>query len=764
MTVIWLLGCASYTVHLDVQDEAGAPVSSASAWVAGQKVDADARGRIDLSGLLRPELLQVEAPGFLVEPVVIGPEDRGDDVVVTLLDASGRTSMHFGGDVMLGRRYEIDDQPLIDPLDRETSSRQVVSDLGPMMGAADLSMANLETVVADLGDDEAYPGKRWLLQTHPDSLASLDELGLDVVGLANNHQRDWLDAGVTQSIAALDDLGLAYLGSGETETEAQAYRIVDVDGVRVGVLAWTSVNGDYVNDSLPTSADIEPTDVEAEDAWKWESRDWGSDVLEVPQSSRRIGDAWALYHDAEDDLDPEESASEWASLVEVYPELQDWIARRGHGGAAGWDEDQAVAAITALRSEVDLLVVQLHMGFQFSTAPSGAARSAAYASVDAGADLVIAHHPHVLQGVEFYDDKLIAWSLGNLVFDQDFLVTFRSAVLRTVHDDDGELVSARLLPLMLDGYRPVPTHGRVARQTLADMWESSLTEVTAARGDDARVRNVVEPRAVGAQPVGMTWSQGSVELGPLGFDTNRVAIDVRDDRTSELPEDGLVRVTGDVLVGWDRWGYGDFEDGDTDAFDDTLGWVEESSGIERVSSKDQQLTVLEFTRSPYNTSRVTTRFVARVPLVEHRTFADADGTAPLDGTASFSLRMLARGEGDRSTGTVTIDFVHFDDLDPTASPWTETLRTVETEIDIRGMGWKEILIDLDEHLDPVDGLAPNAALVSIAFEPGEVRNTRVQLDEVELIEWRSPPDGWTAADRVRAVDGSATADVEVLPW
>ena len=759
--MIWILaGCASYSVHLDVEDESGAAVPSAAAWVAGELVEADSRGRIDLSRLARPELVRVEADGFLSEPVVVGPGDRGDRIPVTLLDASGRTAMHFGGDVMLGRRYEEDGH--IDAGDRVTTSRQVVRDLGPLMGLADLSMANLETVVGDFDDDQAYPGKRWLLQTHPDSLAALDELGLDVVGLANNHQRDWLDAGVTSSIEALDGLGIGHLGAGEDRAAAHESLVVDVDGTTVGVVAWTSVDGDYVNDSLPGADDDEPADVLDEDRWKYEERSWGSDVLDVDTEPRRIGEAWALYSEVEEDLDSEDSAQAWAELVAVYPELQDWIARRGHGGAAGWDTSEATDAITALRGEVDLLVVQLHMGFQFATSPSGAARDAAAAAIDAGADLVIAHHPHVVQGLEWYDGKLIAWSLGNLVFDQDFLVTFRSVVLRTVHDDDGELVTARVVPLMLDGYRPVPTHGRAAEQTLADLWEASLLDVTAARGDDARVRNVTGGRSVGAQSIGLEWSHGSAEVTTLQS-PRTLDVQVPSSGTMALPQNGLARVYGDVQVGWDRWGYGDFEDNDTDAFDYGLGWVEDSSGIARVRSGDPQGTVLEIERSQYNSSRVTTRFVARIPLVEHRVFADADGTAPVDGDASFSLRMLARGEGDRNIGTVQIDYVHFDDLDPTAEPWTETIRTVTHPIEIRGMGWKEILIELDGDLQPVDGLAPNGAMVSFFFEPGDFRSSRIQLDEVEFLEWRDAPDHWVAADRVRAT-GGATATVEVLEW
>ena len=83
------------------------------------------------------------------------------------------------------------------------------------------------------------------------------------------------------------------------------------------------------------------------------------------------------------------------------------------------------------------------------------------AAVDAGADLVIGHHPHVLQGFEYYADTLIAHSLGNFVFDQDFLLTQPSSpsagqlvVLRTP-------IVLRLAPISLD---PAPLFESVERR------------------------------------------------------------------------------------------------------------------------------------------------------------------------------------------------------------------------------------------------------------------------------------------------------------
>jgi poly-gamma-glutamate synthesis protein (capsule biosynthesis protein) len=75
------------------------------------------------------------------------------------------------------------------------------------------------------------------------------------------------------------------------------------------------------------------------------------------------------------------------------------------------------AAVRDAAKEADYVVVAWHWNFELTTAPSSLEASEGKAMIDAGADLVIGHHPHVLQGVQAYHGGFIAWSTGNLVFD-----------------------------------------------------------------------------------------------------------------------------------------------------------------------------------------------------------------------------------------------------------------------------------------------------------------------------------------------------------
>ncbi len=97
----------------------------------------------------------------------------------------------------------------------------------------------------------------------------------------------------------------------------------------------------------------------------------------------------------------------------------DWTATEEEPGIA-WAEPLIIAEdMTAVRDQVDLIVVQLHSGYEYLPAPSKAQQESARAAIDAGADLVIGHHAHILQGIEQYGDGVIIYGMGNFAFDID---------------------------------------------------------------------------------------------------------------------------------------------------------------------------------------------------------------------------------------------------------------------------------------------------------------------------------------------------------
>jgi poly-gamma-glutamate synthesis protein (capsule biosynthesis protein) len=94
-----------------------------------------------------------------------------------------------------------------------------------------------------------------------------------------------------------------------------------------------------------------------------------------------------------------------------------WGAGHGQPGIAVLDTDRMQSAIAAAAAESDHVVLMVHFGVEGSFSPTDFQRYVARAAIDAGATLVIGTHPHVVQEVEEYGGGLIAYSLGNFVFD-----------------------------------------------------------------------------------------------------------------------------------------------------------------------------------------------------------------------------------------------------------------------------------------------------------------------------------------------------------
>lgn len=106
----------------------------------------------------------------------------------------------------------------------------------------------------------------------------------------------------------------------------------------------------------------------------------------------------------------------FVGLSNVIPSVDLKADRNTPGIAETYDANRAAAAITAAKEEADLVVVMVHWGEDLEEVPEDDQKAKARVYIDAGADLVIGAHPHVLQGFENYKGKWIAYSLGNFIF------------------------------------------------------------------------------------------------------------------------------------------------------------------------------------------------------------------------------------------------------------------------------------------------------------------------------------------------------------
>ena len=140
------------------------------------------------------------------------------------------------------------------------------------------------------------------------------------------------------------------------------------------------------------------------------------------------------------------------------------VAEKSKGGSALGTQENIVNTVERESQSGRTTVVQYHGSLEYSDEPTGMTESRLKSAIDQGADLVIAHHPHVTQGFEIYKNKLIAYSMGNFIFDQYFHASPHSYVLYVWMDGE-KFYRAEVVPIYLKGYAPVPATG-IQRSTV----------------------------------------------------------------------------------------------------------------------------------------------------------------------------------------------------------------------------------------------------------------------------------------------------------
>ena len=124
-------------------------------------------------------------------------------------------------------------------------------------------------------------------------------------------------------------------------------------------------------------------------------------------------------------------------------------------GTARAVSEHVAEDVRAARKRADVVVCWFHWGEELEARPSGRQERLAAAALNAGAQVVLGAHPHVLGGVAVpRAGSLVAWTLGNFVFPSFRAETVRTAILRVRLDARG-VRGHDLLPVRIEGYRPV---------------------------------------------------------------------------------------------------------------------------------------------------------------------------------------------------------------------------------------------------------------------------------------------------------------------
>jgi hypothetical protein len=243
--------------------------------------------------------------------------------------------------------------------------------LHAVLREADIGFANLEVPLSDRGEPADKP---IAFRANPDLASELPHLGLDVVSFANNHSLDYGISALLDTMAAVQEAGVAVVGAGSTLEQALSPRVITGGGVRTAFLAFCS--------TLPVGSSATAM---------------RPGVAPVRVRSSILADAPILEEQ------PGTSPYVRTELIEE-------------------DVERARDAIARAHHDADAVIVSIHWGVPpgwaapFQGVLTDYQQPLGHALVDAGADLVLGHHPHTLHGIEIYRGKFIAYSLGHFIF------------------------------------------------------------------------------------------------------------------------------------------------------------------------------------------------------------------------------------------------------------------------------------------------------------------------------------------------------------
>ena len=142
-------------------------------------------------------------------------------------------------------------------------------------------------------------------------------------------------------------------------------------------------------------------------------------------------------------------------------------AEKGVAGTNYALEERIAEDIKAIRDRVDWIIINFHWGEELSNYPQQWQSQLAHFTIDQGADVVVGHHPHVLQGAEIYKGRPIAYSLGNFIFGGNSRSDYDTAVLKVSVRE--KQMKVEFLPVEVRKYQPVVVSGNRGKMILENI-------------------------------------------------------------------------------------------------------------------------------------------------------------------------------------------------------------------------------------------------------------------------------------------------------
>jgi len=289
-----------------------------------------------------------------------------------------------------------------------------------LLHAADVRFTNLEGTLHEyLGSPQAASGGTYVVGS-PRIIDDLKAMGFNLFAAANNHMADWGEAGLLGTMATLDRADAVYAGIGRHLAEARAPGYLDVAAGRVALIAVTS--------SFPSHA---PAGAQRADC---QGRP-GVNPLRHETTITVDPDTLAQLVAVHDRLRLGAVRARTVQLGFQRPDPEGTVTLFDRAFCAGSPEGVRTSPhagdlegnlqwIRDARRQADWVFVSVHaheMAGDDPEEPAEFVTAFCRAAVDAGADAVLGHGPHLLRGVEIYRGKPIFYSLGNFIFQNEVL-------------------------------------------------------------------------------------------------------------------------------------------------------------------------------------------------------------------------------------------------------------------------------------------------------------------------------------------------------
>ncbi|NNM05762.1 MAG: CapA family protein [Gemmatimonadetes bacterium] len=308
-------------------------------------------------------------------------------------DVGGEMVFALTGDAIITRKLSVFDEPEFLAL------RELIQ-------GASAAFVNLEILLHNFEDDviPASASGGTYMQADPAIAKELVWMGFDMVSMANNHTGDYGVGGLRHTTRAVEAAGLMHAGTGENLAEARAPGYLETPDGRVALISAASTFPDgsragHQRKDVRGRPGLSPIRYDREYQITEGQMEALRDFREGMGRPRGAGDRVSLFGETF------EVGDEYRSLTTV-----------NEGDLA-----EIVASVKEAKRQANFVIFSSHSheSGRTNNYPADFIVEVAHAVIDAGADIFLAHGPHVLRGIETYKGKPIFYSLGDFLFQNE---------------------------------------------------------------------------------------------------------------------------------------------------------------------------------------------------------------------------------------------------------------------------------------------------------------------------------------------------------